>query len=90
MVVPSLSNTACIAGGRNLERNQTVRELARWDSAASQLEAQGYTKLIGKKNRIYSLTEDGFNLADRFKEQCSIDPKKNAAEILEGFGAPKE
>ncbi len=90
MVIPSLLSTEYIAGGRNLERNQTPRELARWDGAVSQLLGQGYIKLIGKKDLIYSLTEDGFNLADRFKDQCNVDPKKSSAQILSDFGAPKE
>ena len=88
IVLPSLSGTSYIAGGRTLERNQTPRELARWDDAVSQLFGQGYIKSVGKKDQIYSLTADGFNLVDLFKEQHDVDPSKSSAEILAGFGVP--
>ena len=88
MVIPSLSETSYIAGRRNVERNQSPRELARWDDGVSQLLGQGYIKLIGKKDKIYSLTADGYNLAERFKEQCNIDPQKSSGEILSDFGVP--
>ena len=67
IVLPTLSETSYVAGRRNVERNQKPRELARWDDGVSQLLGQGYIKLVGKKDRIYSLTADGYNLADRFK-----------------------
>ncbi len=88
MVMPSLSETSYIAGRRNVERNQKPRELARWDDGVSQLLGQGYVKRVGRKDQIYSLTADGYNLADRFKEQCNIDPRKSSGEILSDFGVP--
>ena len=88
MVLPALSETSYIAGRRNVERNQKPRELARWDDGVSQLLGQGYIKHVGKKDRIYSLTADGYNLADRFKEQCNINPVKTSTEILSDFGVP--
>ena len=90
MVVPSLSGTSYIAGKQNMERNQTPRELARWDDAVSQLLGKGYIKLIGKKDIIYGLTANGFDLAERFKEQCNIDNAQNSAEILSKLGVPEE
>lgn len=86
MVLPTLSNTSYIAGNRNMQRNQSPRELARWDDAVSQLVGQGYIKRIGRKDRIYSLTADGFNMADRFKEECNVDPQKSSADMLAQFG----
>ena len=88
IVLPSLSGTSYIAGGRSLERNQTPRELARWDDAVSQLLGRGYIKLVGKNDQIYSLTADGFNLIDLFKEQYDVDPSQSSAEILARFGVP--
>ena len=88
IVLPTLSETSYVAGRRNVERNQKPRELARWDDGVSQLLGQGYIKLVGKKDRIYSLTADGYNLADRFKEQCNIDARKTSGEILSDFGVP--
>lgn len=89
IVLPSLSNTSYVAGGRNVERNQTPRELSRWDGAVSQLLGQGYTRLLGKKDMIYALTDNGYNLAQMFKEQCHVDPAKSPSEILDKFGVPK-
>lgn len=90
MVLPTLANISYIAGGENMERNQTPRELARWDDAVSELYAQGYIKLIGKKDRIYALTYDGFNMAERFQKQCEVKPDQSVSEMLTQFGVPDD
>lgn len=90
MVVPSVVSTDYIAGNVTLQRNQTGRELAIWDDAVSQLFGKGYIKLVGRKDRIYQVTKDGYELSDAFKTDNQLDPSKTPSEILAEFGEPQE
>ena len=86
IVLPALGNTSYQVGEHNMERSQDPRELAVWDDAVSQLQAKGYIKIIGKKDRIFQVTAEGYNIADAFRETNDLDPSKEPAEILLQFG----
>lgn len=86
IVLPTLGDTSYQVGEYNMERSQEPRELAIWDDAVSQLTANGYIKRIGKRDRIYQVTAEGYNVADAFREQNNLDPSKKPAEILSEFG----
>ena len=86
MVIPTMDNTSYQAGKFNMERNQEPRELAIWDDTVSQLMGKGYIKRVGRKDRIYQVTAEGYSLADAFREQSNLDPSKKPNEILAEFG----
>ena len=86
MVVSTLGYTSYQAGAYNMERNQDPRELALWEDAVSQLIAKGYIKRTGRKNQIYQVTAEGYNIADAFREQNGLDPSRKPAETLLKFG----
>ena len=88
IVSPSLSKTDFQAGKTILQRNQSGRELAHWDSAISQCLGQGYIKSVGKRDPVYQITEDGYNIADAFKYDNKLDTSKTPSEILALFGEP--
>ena len=88
IVSPSLSKTDFQAGKTILQRNQSGRELAHWDSAISQCLGQGYIKSVGKRDPVYQMTEDGYNIADAFKYDNKLDTSKTPSEILALFGEP--
>lgn len=90
MVVPSMSQTDYIAGKTTLQRNQSGRELAVWDDAVSQLLGKGYIKLTGRKDRIYRVTKEGYDLSDAFRIDNQLDPTKTPNELLAEFGEPQE
>ena len=90
MVIPSMASTDYIAGKVTLQRNQTGRELAVWDDAVSQLYGKGYIKLVGRKDKIYQVTKDGYDLSDAFIKDNQLDPRKTPNEILAEFGEPQE
>ena len=85
IVLPSLGNTSYQVGEHNMERSQDPRELAVWDDAVGQLQAKGYIKRIGKKDRIFQVTAEGYNIADEFRETNDLDPSKEPAEVLLQF-----
>lgn len=86
MVLSTLADTTYQAGEYSMERSQDSRELAIWDDAVSQLLANGYIKRIGRKDRIYQVTAEGYNIADAFRDQNNLDSSKKPADILLEFG----
>lgn len=86
MVLPTLGYTSYRAGGRNMERSQNPRELAVWDDAVGQLQANGYIKRTGEKDQIFQVTAEGYNIADAFRETNDLDLSKEPAEVLLQFG----
>ena len=69
-----------------MERSQNPRELAVWDDAVGQLQANGYIKRTGKKDQIFQVTAEGYNIADAFRETNDLDLSKEPAEVLLQFG----
>lgn len=63
-----------------------IRELALWEDAVSQLIAKSYIKRTGRKNQIYQVTAEGYNIADAFREQNGLDPSRKPAETMLKFG----
>ena len=63
-------------------RKNTPRELARWTSAIDELLSQKYIKLVGRKDKIYTITNSGYVFADQVKEKFNIDTNKNFEEYL--------
>ena len=90
MVISNMTSTSYSAGSTQMERSQIPRELAHWENAVKQLVSKRWIELVGKKDRIYKVTEIGYNISDSFKTDNQLDPSKNPSEILAEFGEPQE
>ena len=86
IVYRSLAGLSFQAGKYTLQRNQSGREIANWDDAVDQLVEHGYIKLIGSKDRIYTVTKDGYDLNEAFVQDNELDPTLSPNELLKQFG----
>lgn len=77
-----ISGTSISIKGIEFIRKHTPRELARWISAIDELLREGYIKLIGRKDKIYQITNSGYEIADWAKEKFNIDTSHDFEEYL--------
>lgn len=82
MQLASLGGSSISTKGIEFVRKNTARELARWTSAIDELLRQGYIKLVGRKDKIYNVTNSGFMFADQVKKKFNIDTNKDFADYL--------
>lgn len=82
----TLEYTSYQTGEYNMARNQNPQELALWEDAMSQLMAKGHIKRNGRRNQIYQVTTEGYNIADTFRKQNDLDSSKEPTETLLKFG----
>ena len=82
MQLPFLGGTSISTKGIEFVRKSTPRELARWTSAIDELLRYKYIKLVGRKDKIYTITNNGYTFADQVKEEFNIDTNKDFEEYL--------
>lgn len=84
IVVQTLNGTGYGAGNYSMERDQTPRELAKWDNAVNQLLSGDYIKCVGKG--VYEVTAKGYDFSDAIKKDNDFDLGKSPSEMLAEFG----
>ena len=82
MQLAFLGGTSISTKGIEFVRKDVPRELARWTSAIDELLRQGYIKLVGRKDKIYAITNSGYVFADKIKGEFNIDTNKDFEEYL--------
>lgn len=82
MQLASLGGSSISTKGIEFIRKNTPRELARWTSAIDELLRQGYIKLVGRRDKIYTITNSGYVFADRVKAEFNIDTNNDYEEYL--------
>lgn len=73
MLIRTLGSTGISTNKFTFNKDTSAREIARWTSAIDELMVQGYIKLVGRKDKIYQVTDSGYNFADQIKKELSID-----------------
>jgi len=84
-VLSSLSGRSYIAGKHPLNASNEHRELAKWDAAVDELQNAGYIKTTGNKERIYEVTEKGYNISESFKNDNELNAGMSPSQILDMF-----
>lgn len=82
MVIASLGGTSVSASRWNFVKIQNRREIARWEDAVDELLRAGFIKRVGKKDKIYNVTTDGYKVADAVINENGIDLEKSPDEYL--------
>lgn len=82
MQLVSIAGPSISTNGIEFVRKNTSRELSRWTSAIDELLRQGFIKLVGRKDKIYTITNSGYTFADQVKEEYNIDTNKDFEEYL--------
>ena len=83
MIVSSVIGTSVSTGIYNFTKNESAREVARWTSAVEELLINGYIQLVGRKDKIYKVTNRGYMLSDQLKSELIIDTSHNPEEYIE-------
>ena len=74
-----------ISGGRthievsrvHIIKEQTAREISRWNAVLDSLENKGYIKAEGVKREIFKITNDGFKIADMIVDSDQLSARPN-------------
>lgn len=85
LVTTTLSGTSFNAGKVCLNKSNEPREIAKWDTAVSQLLKGGYIKKIGRKDPLFHVTEKGYNISDSFKADNGLDSSMTPDQIFAIF-----
>lgn len=73
MLIRTLGLTGISTNKFTFNKDSSARESARWTSAIDELMVQGYIKLVGRKGKIYQVTDSGYNFANQIKKELSVD-----------------
>ena len=61
--------------GRNLTENQQPRTAAKWEAAVRELCDRGFLQDRGYKGEVFSVTDEGYRIADLLREKQEVDVK---------------
>lgn len=81
----TLSGVEICAAGKSFMKDNSHREKARWQEALSSLVSWGWIKPVGRKGEIFELTNTGYNMADRLKEEMEIDTDNEPMDELKEY-----
>ncbi len=81
MYLPMMGGVAVSAGTVGAD-GLSGRELALWDEVIENLYLYGYIKLVGKKDKIYRLTNAGYTRSDELKKQIGVETREEFEEYL--------
>ncbi len=76
-----LSGTSISTNKVSFIKLGTAREVARWTSALDELFNQGYVSCEGR-GEIFVVTNAGYVVADRVKEELKIDTTRDLEEYI--------
>lgn len=80
----TLSGLSVYGGGYNFIRGErNAREEARWSAAVEELEDNNLIADRGYKHEIFEVTNDGYEIADAFKDKWNIDTDNSPDKYLE-------
>lgn len=81
--ISSVSGIDFSIDGESIMKEDSNREAARWEEAMDKMLSWRWLKRVpSKKCEIYSLTNEGYKMADLFKKQMEIDTSKDFRETL--------
>lgn len=83
MIISSVIGTSVSTGIYNFTKNESAREVARWTSAVEELLLNGYIQLVGRKDKIYRVTNRGYMFSNQLKSEFIIDTSYNPEEYIE-------
>lgn len=85
MMVSSLSRSGPSISTHGWEFNteDSARESARWKGALEKLERYGLVEAASYKRQVFTVTDQGYKVAEQAKEKWGIDTSKNPDEYLE-------
>ena len=84
MMINSISRSGPSISTHGWEFNSedTAREAARWKGALEKLERYGLVEAASYKRQVFTVTDQGYKVAELAKEKWSIDTSKNPDEYL--------
>lgn len=84
MMINSISRSGPSISTHDWEFNSedTAREAARWKGALEKLERYGLVEAASYKRQVFTVTDQGYKVAELAKEKWSIDTSKNPDEYL--------
>lgn len=85
MMIPHMGGTSISAGRYDFVGAGGPRVVARWADAVEQLLAHEYIRLVGRKDKIFSVTESGYVFAEQVKTQMEIDVNIDPDVFLEKY-----
>jgi len=74
-----------MAGDKNVMKDSTPRENAKWQNAVDKLLEMGLVECRGSTNSAYGVTLAGFEMSDLVQGQMNIETTKDLQAILSGF-----
>lgn len=85
MLLTTLSGTSLSTAGWDFIGNDTdARTIAIWTGVIDELDASGFIKLVGRKDKIYQVTRTGYNVAEVVISENEINISRNPSVYLEG------
>lgn len=78
----SRSGPSISTHGWEFNSEDTAREAARWKGALEKLERYGLVEAASYKRQVFTVTDQGYKVAELAKEKWSIDTSKNPDEYL--------
>lgn len=80
-----VGETFLVGGKYNMNKEDTPRENAKWEYAIEELASNDFIKYKFKRGSalVYSVTNQGYAVADRFRDSNGIDTGKTPSEILQ-------
>ncbi|EOW4146844.1 DUF4062 domain-containing protein [Vibrio parahaemolyticus] len=65
--VEYLSGSTMQTNGKQIYKNDSAREVARWESALNSLIIEGFVEAVGHKGQVFRVTHSGYEYADKLK-----------------------
>ena len=79
------SNPLISAAGKDFMKDHSHRESARWQGALDNLVEWRWVKCADKKGEVFELTDLGYKMADKLKEEMDIDINANPRDEISKF-----